>query len=176
MWCLHPSNCSDPKSWSHLWLLSLINPSNLLRILLTLSSKSIQNLTAFHHSIIVTLIWTTILSYRPLQYPPNSLHDSILIFLQLIFNTAVGMMLLKHVTSLLKILNCFTDFIWFDHLSLLWSLILFSLFMYLCFLTGAQMPPGVLLCLGPLLPYFCCLKHSFPGCLLGWLPLLSEGA
>lgn len=57
---------------------------------------------------------------------PIGLHDATLIFLQLIFKIAAGMILLKYITSLLKTPKWLIDCIWFDHLSLLWSLILLA--------------------------------------------------
>lgn len=170
MLCLHPSNCSDPKSRSHLWLLSLINPSNLLWILLTLSSKSIQNLTAFHHSIIMTLVWTTILSYRLLQYSPNRSP-----WFYPYFPTAYFQH--RSWNDVFKICHFSPQnpqlLYWFY---MIWPPIT-PLISYTLLLVHVSVSSQVLRCSrcspvpGPLLPYFCCLKHSCSGCLLGWLPL-----
>ena len=129
----------------------------------------------------------------PLSEPPWShvdyhnilligLHDSTLVFLQLIFHTAAGMILLKsksyHVTPLLKTLKWLSDSTWFCHVLLLWlSFLLFFLVMSLCFPTGLQGAQAFPCFLGLCSPASAAWNTLALGpCLANFLTSVSEGA
>lgn len=101
---------------------------------------------------------------------PKGLDDAIFIFLQLIFKTAAGMILLKYITSLLKTPKRLINCIWFDHLSLLWSLVLFACS---CIWVSLQLlrSPRCSTVSWAFAPLFLLPWNSGPGCLLGWTPL-----
>lgn len=121
--------------------------------------------------------WSHVDSHNPLLV---GLHYSTLIFLQLIFNTAVGMTLLKsklyYVTPLLKTLKLLSDSTWFGLLLLLWlSFLLFLLGRVFMFSYRCLGVPCVPLIPGPLLSCFWNILALGP-CLANSLPSVSEGA
>lgn len=101
---------------------------------------------------------------------PIGLHDAKLIFLQLMFKTAAGMILLYYIISLLKTPKWLIDGIWFDHLSLLWSLILFAcscIWVSLQFLRCSRCSTVS----WAFAPLFLLPETRWPWLLLGWAPL-----